>query len=160
MGLSNELCCEAGSFSHCHLNPPRCPQPEVLRLYFPVLEPSVAQSVSLPSCSSWFIHTQMWDCLVHHPRPHLLWSSSCCLATNPLCPCCPGLDECFFFNSLVVGLPYSLIFWHLWLFFVFKFVVLLLVVRGSKVFLPMPPPWLEVPEFCFLNCLLLLHKRE
>ena len=38
------------------------------------------------------------------------------------------LDECFFFNSLVVGLPYSLIFWQFMLFFVFKFVVLLLVV--------------------------------
>ena len=39
-----------------------------------------------------------------------------------------GLDECFFFNSLVVGLPYSLIFCQLWLFFVFKFVVVLLFV--------------------------------
>ena len=27
-----------------------------------------------------------------------------------------GLDGHFFFNSLVVGLPYSLIFWRLWLF--------------------------------------------
>ena len=31
-----------------------------------------------------------------------------------------GLDECFFFISLVVGLPYSLIFCQFWLFFVFK----------------------------------------
>ena len=31
-----------------------------------------------------------------------------------------GLDECFFFISLVVRLPYSLIFCHFWLFFVFK----------------------------------------
>ena len=31
-----------------------------------------------------------------------------------------GLDECFFFNSLVVGLPYSLIFCQFWLFYVFK----------------------------------------
>ena len=29
-------------------------------------------------------------------------------------------DECFFFYSLVVRLPYSLIFWKFWLFFVFK----------------------------------------
>ena len=44
-----------------------------------------------------------------------------------------GLDECVFFNSLVVGLPYSLIFWQFWLFFVFKFVVVLLfgVQRGT-----------------------------
>ena len=38
------------------------------------------------------------------------------------------LDECFFFNSLVVWLAYSLIFCQFWLFFVFQFVVLLLVV--------------------------------
>ena len=31
-----------------------------------------------------------------------------------------GLDECFFFNSLVVRLPYSLIFCQFWLVFVFK----------------------------------------
>ena len=31
-----------------------------------------------------------------------------------------SLDECFFFNSLVVGLPYNLIFCQFWLVFVFK----------------------------------------
>ena len=31
-----------------------------------------------------------------------------------------SLDECFFFISLVVGLPYSSIFCRFWLFFVFK----------------------------------------
>ena len=31
-----------------------------------------------------------------------------------------SLDECFFFNSLVVGLPYSSIFCQFWGFFVFK----------------------------------------
>ena len=31
-----------------------------------------------------------------------------------------SLDECFFFISLVVGLPYSWIFCQFWLFFVFK----------------------------------------
>ena len=45
-----------------------------------------------------------------------------------------GLDECFFFNSLVVGLLYILIFWQFWLLFVLKFVVvLLLVVPRGKV---------------------------
>ena len=39
-----------------------------------------------------------------------------------------SLDECFFFNSLDVGLPYSSIFWQFWLCFVFKFVVPLLAV--------------------------------
>ena len=56
-----------------------------------------------------------------------------------------GLEECFFFISLVVGLPYSLIFCQFWLFFVFKFVVvLLLVVQEGKVYLPTPPSWLEI----------------
>ena len=60
-------------------------------------------------------------------------SPSCCLATHPLSwlpVSAPptGLDECFFSNSLVVGLSYSLILWQLWLFFVFKFVVVLLLV--------------------------------
>ena len=56
-----------------------------------------------------------------------------------------GLYECFFFNSLVAGLPYSSIFWQFWLLFVFQFVVvLLLVVQGGKVYLPTPPSWLEV----------------
>ena len=39
-----------------------------------------------------------------------------------------SLDECFFFNSLVVGLPYSLTLYQFWLFFVSKFVVVLLLV--------------------------------
>ena len=60
--------------------------------------------------------------------------------------CAPpaGLDECFFFNSLVVRLTYSSIFYQFWLFFVFKFVVLLLVEQGGRVCLPMPPSLLEV----------------
>ena len=53
-----------------------------------------------------------------------------------------SLDECFFFNSLVVGLPYSSIFCQFWLVFVFKFVVVLLLVVGrGTVCLPTPPSW-------------------
>ena len=33
------------------------------------------------------------------------------------------------------------------MFFVFKFVVLFLVVRGGTVYLPKPPPWLDVVIF-------------
>ena len=80
-----------------------------------------------------------------HANVGLPWSASGHLALSPLCPCCPCLDECFFFNSLVVRLPHSSIFWQFWLFFVFKFVVvLLLVVWGGKVYPPMPPSWPEV----------------
>ena len=68
VGLSNELSCEAGSFSCCL---PQVFQSEVLRLYFPVLKSWVAWSVQLPSCSSWFIHMQMWDHPLLKPLPHL-----------------------------------------------------------------------------------------
>ena len=61
-----------------------------------------------------------------------------------------SLDECFFFNSLVVRLPYSSIFCQFWLVFVLKFiVVLLLVVQGGTVCLPMPPSWPEVSHSFF-----------
>ena len=71
VGLSNELSCEAGSFCCCHLNPHRYFQLEALRLYFPMLEPWVVWSVSLPSCSSRFMRMQMWDCPVCQLPPRL-----------------------------------------------------------------------------------------
>ena len=95
MGFSNELFCEAGSFSCC-LNLHKVFQSEVLRFYFPSLEPWVAQSCLLPNCSSWFIHTEMWDCpvckmlmcLVYQCLPGPPYPSSCHLSINPLCPGC------------------------------------------------------------------------
>ena len=94
MGLSNELSCETGSFSRHH-NPHRFFQSEVLSLYFPALDPWVAQSVLLPSCSSWFIHMQMWDQpalrLACQLPPHLPSSSSHCPAWSLLHPSCPSL---------------------------------------------------------------------
>ena len=60
-----------------------------------------------------------WPALLHLPPP---------LCVRQLLPCCEssppqisisapptGLDECLFFISLVVGLPYSLIFCQFWL---------------------------------------------
>ena len=139
MGLSNEISCEAGDFSHCH-NPRRFSQLEVLRFYFPVLESWVAPSVLLPNGSSQFIRMQMCDHPlpqlppgpVHQPPPYSPQFCSCCLAMSPLCPWIPistpptGLGEYLFFNSVVVRLPHSSIFWQFWLLFVFKFVVVLL----------------------------------
>ena len=104
-----------------------------------MLDPWVAWSVSLPS-SCPFISTQMWDCEVgqplprqpaaalptplHNPPPHWVCQSpSCCKSSPPrLSISAPptGLDECFFFISLVVGLPCSSIFCQFWMFFVFK----------------------------------------
>ena len=95
VGLSNTLSCETGSFSCC-LNSHKFLQLEVLRLYVPTLEAWVAQSVSLPSCSFWFICMQMWDHPFCQPPPHLVcqlqpcppWSFIHYLATSPLHPRC------------------------------------------------------------------------
>uniref|UniRef100_K9IWG3 Secreted protein n=1 Tax=Desmodus rotundus TaxID=9430 RepID=K9IWG3_DESRO len=108
-----------------------------------MLEPWVAWCVLLPGCFSQFICTQMWDSLPPHSPP---WSSSCCLlqvltARLPLSAPPTSLHQCFFFNSLVVGLNIQF-FCQFWLFFAFKFV--LLVVRGGTVCLPTPPCWPEV----------------
>ena len=106
---------------------------------------------SLPRCPSQFLSTT-------HECGTTCSSSHCChsLTTTTLCsppwlpistpPTC--LDEHFFFKSLVVGLPYSLFFWQLWLFLVLKLVVILLVVVwGHEAYLPMPPPWPELKYF-------------
>ena len=120
VGPSNGLSCETWSLSCCH-NPHRFLQPDVLRLYFPTLGSWVAWSVSLPSCSFQFIHIECgttWS--TSHGLTHLVWKlPPCCVSTLlrlliSVLPTSP--DECFFFNSLVVGLLYSLIFWQFWLF--------------------------------------------
>ena len=138
MGLSNDLCCEAGSFSHCHLNPPRCPQPEVLRLYFPVLEPWVVQSDSLPSCSSQFIFMQMW----YH---RVLQPPFCHESSPPSCPSLPLLPVWMNVSSLSpCQTSRQFDFLSVLVVFCFKIVVFfLLVVRGGTVCLPTPPSWLE-----------------
>ena len=55
VGLSNKLSCEAESFSCCR-NPYWFLKPKVFEASFHTGEHQ------LPSCSSWFICTQMWDC--------------------------------------------------------------------------------------------------
>ena len=117
------------------LQPPQNFSVRGLRLYFLALEPWVASlshsPVVLPSLSS--------------PA-----ATSLRVLSTPAARLHPSylLDECFFFNSLVVRLPYSLIFCQFWLFFCFKFVVVLpLVVWGGTVCLFMPPSWTEVSVF-------------
>ena len=70
-----------------------------------------APQLFLPVDRQW-----MWDHLLLQPLP-------CCESSLPQLPVSvppTGLGECFFFISLVVGLPYSSIFCQFWLFFVFK----------------------------------------
>ena len=70
-----------------------------------------------------------------------------------------GLDEGFFFNSLVVRPPYSSILWQCWLLFVFKFVfVLLLVVGGGTVYPSTPLSWPDQEHF-FERILDVLNKH-
>ena len=87
-GLSNGLFCDSGSFSSC-CNSHRLLQPEVLKLYFSVLEPWVGHFVSLPSCSSWLICMRKWDIPVHQltPCPPLSISHAlpCVLSTLASC---------------------------------------------------------------------------
>ena len=93
------------------LQPPQVLQPDVLRVFFsPALETWLAQSILLPNCSSPFIHMQTWDHLVLQPPPCGEFS----LSWLPVYIPPTSLDECFFFNSLVVGLPYSSSFWQIW----------------------------------------------
>ena len=94
-----------------------------VKLNFPLLELWVVQSVT-PSTSC-CLSGQLQLCLARSTICHLAGSASHRLAASPLHPTAclrPSyrLDECFFFISLVVGLPYSSIFCQFWLFFVFK----------------------------------------
>ena len=61
------------------------------------------------------------SCSLAHPVPQSTTSLGPTAATFPGVLSVPsmGLDECVFFNSLVVRLPYSLIFCQFWLFFLF-----------------------------------------
>ena len=144
MGLSNELSCDTGRFFHQH-NPHWFFQSEVLRLYFPMLEPWVARSVSLPSCSSKFIHTQMWDCWLHQLPPCPVHQSPCQEPSLPSCPSLPFLAVWMNVSSLTPWLSD----FHTVQFSVtsgcFSFLnllfVLLLIVRRGKVYLPTPPSW-------------------
>ena len=117
--LSKDLSCETGSFS-CRRNPCSILQ-LVLSFQFPVQPALPGLSSLLPCCAS-----SLFACL------------------SPISTPPTSLGECFF-NSLVVGVPFSLIFWQFWLFTVFRLVVILpLVVQGNEAFLPTPSSWLEL----------------
>ena len=82
------------------------------------------------------VYTPMWDCLCSLPAATLL---------HPLRPAAhsgPPTSGWMFLQFLGWWTYMQMLFWQFWLFFVFKLVVfLLLVVRGSEAFLPIPPFW-------------------
>ena len=107
---------------------------------FPVLEPWAVRSLSLPSCSFQFICLQKSDDLVLQLLP-------CCASSPPQLPVSApptSLNECFSFNSLVVRLPYSSIFWQFWYFLFLNLLSFWLCEKAKCTYLPVPPSWLEV----------------
>ena len=123
VGLSNELSCEARNFSCCRLNPHRCFQSVVwgfLSLHWKSgLHGLSPGPPAAPSSASYnFAHpTPQSATLLGLPAATLprVLSTRLPISSPPT-----GQDECFFFNSLVVGLPYSSIFCQFWLFLVYK----------------------------------------
>ena len=147
MGLSNELSCDAGSFFRCRLKTqgvfnqwfealfPHAGALELRSLFRSAFVPPVLSARECGTAGSASHHlagsssSSLPDsCSLDHPAPQ---------STTSLVPpatILPGvlstklrisspptrLDECFCFISLVVGLPYSLIFCQFWLFFVIK----------------------------------------
>ena len=85
----------------------------------PTVDPWVVRSVSLTCCSSPYICRERWDHLDHQWWPCYV----CSLPQLPICAAPTSLVDCCFLNSLVVRLPFTSIFWHFWLIFVFQLFV-------------------------------------
>ena len=77
-----------------------------------------------PATTLWGLPAAAWPAPFHNPPPLWVRQPGPCRESSlprlPLSTLPTGLDECFFFISLVVGLPYSSIFCQFWLCFVFK----------------------------------------
>ena len=89
--------------------------------------PAVPPGLSMRRCGATGSASCPTACPIRSTIRHLSGSvcqcPHCCESSLPPLPVSAphsGLDECFFFISLVVGLPCSLIFCQFWLFFVFK----------------------------------------
>ena len=78
----------------------------------------------LPTTTLWGLLAAAWPAPFHNPPPHWVpQPQPYCESSQPRLPVSTpptSLDECFFFISLVVGIPYSLIFCQFWLFFDLK----------------------------------------
>ena len=99
---------------------------------------------SFSHCRTTKVHSQLWVPSVSpdHVDRHLAAASPASLqflSVHHLTRLVVLID-CFF-NSLVVWVPCSLIFWQFWLFIDLRLIVILLVVPGSEGFPPRPPSW-------------------
>ena len=99
MGLSNELSCEAGSFSCCCLNPPRVFSIRGLSFYLLCWSPGLCGLLHSPAVPSGFC---MHECgaagssscctarPIHSTIRCLSGSTSRCIAASSVCPGCPS----------------------------------------------------------------------
>ena len=102
VGLSNKLSCEAESFSRYCLNRYRSFKSEAFEVLFTWLDPWPARPVSVPSCFfPVYLHTNVGPPSPPAPTLPLVLSTQPPISAPPT-----GLDERFFFNSLVIVLPY------------------------------------------------------
>ena len=77
----------------------------------------------LPATTLWGMLAAAWPAPFHNLPPCRVRQLPCRECSQPPLPVSTprtSLDECFFFISLVVRLPYSFIFCQFWLCFVFK----------------------------------------
>ena len=114
----------------CHPHPHRFLQPEVVGIYLPDAGTlggavwrgaGIAHSQGITSIF-YLPHVNVGALMPIlppplHTTPHLLAFPPYLHVSTPP----PHLDECGFFKSLVVGLPYSSIFWQFWMLFVLRF---------------------------------------
>ena len=138
MDLSNELSCVTGSFSHCH----NLPQVFTARGFEAFFSPPGTL------CCVFCLAPQLFLLVYLHANvrlPTLPAATLLCIHTAPaahLHPSYQGMNV----SSLSPWLSdFHTVFWQFcFLFFVFKFVVVLvLVVCGGRVYLPMPLSQLE-----------------
>ena len=105
--------------------------------------------------------------LVHQPPPCHTSSMPQLLISAPPA----SLDECFFFNSLIVRFPYSSIFWQFWLFSFLNWLPFFWLRRKQSVSTYITKPinynlkiknfnsWVAPIIFCFLQLRIFSPKR-
>ena len=140
MGLSNDLSCEAGSFSCCHPNPHGCFHSERCLSCTVCFTPCRLSGLSVRECGAAGSASGQTACPV---SPTLRQSRSCHGNASPLCPGCPSpplllvwMNVYFLFPWCRTSLPFDFL--------------SVLVVRGGAVCLPRQPSWFSF-FFFFIN---------
>ena len=93
VGLSKELSCEAGSFSHCHFNSHGCFNQRFEAL-FPRAGALGCAVCFAPHHSSWFILVRMWGCWVLPAALPAPFSTTLSLASLFICARMRGRRVC------------------------------------------------------------------